>query len=130
MASIISLCIRNRIISSSTRHLLSASRVLGANSSANYSSFQFSSKKNSARPNPSFVPSRTFLKKPIPPDALGPLLFGAGVLGAALGLNLYLKRRENRYGDPSYHPVYEKYVSLLMLIHRFLSAIHVFLHFF
>uniref|UniRef100_A0A5K3FAJ5 Pyr_redox_2 domain-containing protein n=1 Tax=Mesocestoides corti TaxID=53468 RepID=A0A5K3FAJ5_MESCO len=56
---------------------------------------------------PYFLPSRTFFNKPIPQDAVFPVLFGSGIIGVTLGLNFLINRRENRYSDPSNQPVYE-----------------------
>uniref|UniRef100_A0A0X3NIE3 Putative apoptosis-inducing factor 1 n=1 Tax=Schistocephalus solidus TaxID=70667 RepID=A0A0X3NIE3_SCHSO len=51
---------------------------------------------------------RTFFSKSIPPEAVGPVLFGTGFLGVVLGIAWWARRKESQYADPSYHPVYEK----------------------
>ncbi|VDN25629.1 unnamed protein product [Dibothriocephalus latus] len=51
---------------------------------------------------------RTFFSKSIPPEAVGPVLFGTGFLGVVLGIAWWMRRKESQYADPNYHPVYEK----------------------
>nr|VZI44608.1 unnamed protein product [Spirometra erinaceieuropaei] len=51
---------------------------------------------------------RTFFSTPIPPEAVGPVLFGTGFLGIVLGVAWWVRRKESQYADPSYHPVYEQ----------------------
>lgn len=110
MANLIASCAVKRLFSSNARPLLLSSRIAAPISLSKDPSFQ------------PYVPKRSFFKKSIPPDSIAPVLFAIGVVGTALGLNVYLTRKENKYSDPSYYPVYQELVPCCYKIRDFIMT--------
>lgn len=92
--------IANRIASGIVRRSIFYSTPV-----AYFASFQKYSKPKRA---PTYNQTRLFFDKPIPRDAITPILFGGGVLAIALGIAWIFRRQEMKYADSSFHPVYEQ----------------------